>query len=209
MIELIFAIFTALSSSSFDTDGEALRRTVRNHAGDPVHGADARPFSHEEAVEHVVYANVATVIVDMETNERIDADDLLGVAWHESRYDPAVSTNEGPGMWYADNGAGPGAYSPIRWTCGVMTPNSVPRKCMAHELQIGNGYLAGARHLAVWRKQCRARGLTNDEQIRVCALNGYAGGADDGQVRGYKTWQVFAWRAAWIKRERLRSAPGV
>ena len=184
MIDTIIAILIACASPL--SDGEALRRTS------PTYGAKGLPMSAEMAREHVVHARIAAAIV----GNGIDADDLMAIAHHESRYDPAVSTNEGPGRWWANDGAGPGTYSRTRWSCGVMTPSPKPA-CDPYELEISGGYLAGARHLAVWMRQCNGN--------RICALNGYAGGADDRQVPGYKTWQVFTSRAAWIRKERGRT----
>lgn len=183
MIDTIIAILLACATPL--SDGEALQRTS------PTYGAKGLPMTAELAREHVVHARIAAAIV----GEGIEADDLLAIAWHESRYDPTVSTNEGPGRWWANYGAGPGAYSRTRWSCGVMTPSPKP-SCEPHELEMSGGYLAGAMHLAVWMRQCRGN--------RICALNGYAGGATDRQVPGYKTWQVFTMRAAWIRKERDR-----
>jgi hypothetical protein len=183
MIDIFLAILHAVTSPL--SDGEALQRTS------PTYGAKGLPMSAELAREHVVHARIAAAII----GNGIEADDLLSIAWHESRYDPAVSTSEGPGMWWANDGAGPRAYSRTRWSCGVMTPSPKPT-CEPHELEISGGYLAGARHLAVWMRQCKGN--------RICALNGYAGGKNDRQVPGYKTWQVFAQRASWIRNERAR-----
>jgi hypothetical protein len=187
MIDLIFIIVACTSSASNLNDAEALRRTTSTY------GAKALPLTIELAQDHVVHACVAGELYN------VDDTKLLAIAHHESRNDPSVATNEGRGYWWADYGAGKLGYANVRWSCGVATPWPHPWPCEPWELEIGGGYLAAARHLRVWMNDCRDN--------EACALAGYSGHADDHQTPGYKTWQVFLWRAAWIKRERSRAIP--
>jgi soluble lytic murein transglycosylase-like protein len=151
----IVAFISSLMVS--DADAEALRQTAPND------------LTLETAREHVGAARFAATIY------RVEPEDLLAIAYHESRYTADAITHE-PGN---------------RVSCGVMTPRP-KRQCSPWELEIVGGYLAGAAHLREWYDVRRNN--------RIYALNGYAGGASDSQVPGYKTWQVFAWRAAWIRR---------
>lgn len=169
---VLLAIMSALIIT--DADAEALRRTAPQY------------LTVETARLNLVAARAAAGIVG------VDADDLLSVAHHESRYTETKVQDEGTGPWWRPRDP-VARWSPVRVSCGIMTPAPKPA-CEPWELEMAGGYLAGARHLREWIDLCRGD--------RLCALNGYAGGADDPQVRGYKTWQVFAARASWIKRER-------
>jgi hypothetical protein len=117
---------------------------------------------------------------------------LLAIAHHESRYKPDEIMHE---YLYDKDG------KPVRWigdSCGVMTPfDTRLRTCRPDELEIVGGYLAGAKHLAVWQRICRGD--------RLCALRGYSGNMWDRQVPGAKTWVRFSQRAAWIQRTQLDS----
>ena len=132
----------------------------------------------QQATLHVAASEVAGRVYGINPNL------LLSIAHHESRYQVATVTPELAGR-----------------SCGVMTPEPV-RQCPAPDLL--GGYLAGAKHLAAWRDACRA-------DLR-CMLTGYAGGyrllelCGREHVRACDTWRVFEARAAWIARERDRSA---
>lgn len=128
MLDLIVAILCALSPSA---------------------GADLRGFDPVDltddtvAAEHVWSARVAAVVAG------VDVDDVLALAWHESRFTSNVVSHE-PGN---------------RVSCGVLTPEPVAR-CVPRALV--DQYLAGARHLRVWRDAVRGD--------RWTALVGLAGG---------------------------------
>jgi len=81
----------------------------------------------------------------------VEPEILLGIAWHESRYDASVETRE-PGH---------------RVSCGVLTPEP-KRVCDGIDHDLVGGYLRGAQHLRRWRDLCRG-----DDR---CALTAYAGG---------------------------------
>lgn len=138
------------------------------------------------AVENLAAARAAAPEYD------VDADLLLSIAWHESRYTPRAVTAEPGGLW----------------SCGVMTPEPM-RTCRPGDLAAG--YRAGARHLRGW--------LDAERGNLRRALLGYAGGfrliaecargpvlieraGRDLDLCG--TPDVFLDRAAWIRRERSR-----
>lgn len=167
MIDLLAAIVSLFVSAQ---DAEALRRTAPHY------------LTASSAEQHLAAARVAELATG------VDADLLLSVAWHESRFGPTVVTAEPGGLV----------------SCGVMTP--VPKKrCHAHELTLGGGYLAGALHLRGWFDACRGS--------QRCALQGYAGGFALIRVcfnapndRRCAIADVFLDRAAWIRRETLAVA---
>jgi hypothetical protein len=136
----------------------------------------------EVAREHVTAARLAGAVTGT------DPALLLSIAWHESRYEARAVGPEAGG----------------RVSCGAMTPEPVAR-CAPQQTAL-EGYLAGARHLRTW--------MTSTPTLRV-ALTGYAGGyrmiraCAGGPVRRAtgrhddlcRVAEVFAWRAAWIRRE--------
>jgi soluble lytic murein transglycosylase-like protein len=79
----------------------------------------------------------------------LDDELLRRIAWHESRFVVDAVTRE-PGD---------------RVSCGVMTPEPVTR-CTVETTSALAGYVAGARHLALWRRVVGAHD----------ALLAYAGG---------------------------------
>lgn len=84
----------------------------------------------------------------------LDADLLLSIAHHESRYTVDLKTPEIGG----------------KVSCGLMTPipHKNPDVCPTSESPFIDGYIDGARHLRDWYTACGNR--------RRCALLGYAGG---------------------------------
>lgn len=156
-----------------DADADALRSTAPSYL-----------VTLESAREHLLAARIAAMATGTV------AEDLLAIGHHESRHRFYEKTSEGPGMYYADDGAAPGVWVRHRWSCGVMTPNPKP-SCAPEDFTPLGGYLAGARHLAVWYRNCRGN--------RICALNGYAGGKNDYRT-GLPAWQVFDGRARMIRR---------
>lgn len=74
---------------------------------------------------------------------------LLGIAWHESRFQSNAVSHEGA----------------TRVSCGVMTPEPT-NKCVSAPLVAQ--YTAGAQHLVVWLDACHGN--------EHCALTGYARG---------------------------------
>lgn len=140
--------------------------------------------THEMTREHLVSARINAM------GTGTIAEDLIAISHHESRHRFHEATYEGPGMYYADDGAAPGVWVRHRWSCGTMTPNPKP-SCAPEDFTPLGGYGAGARHLAVWYRKCRGN--------RICALNGYAGGKNDYRT-GLPAWQVFDARARMIRR---------
>lgn len=142
----------------------------------------------EQAAKHLAAAEYAGATYN------VDADLLLSIAWHESRYQAAARTAE-PGH---------------KVSCGVMTP--IPKEhCTAPSLL--EGYLEGAAHLRAWVDAAHGDMRT--------ALLGYAGGyrmiqaCASGEVlatRGGRDVDlcavvgVFQGRALWIRRARTRAA---
>jgi hypothetical protein len=169
-MQLIALLISILLPTS-DHDATALVRTAPAY------------LTVEIAREHVTVARAAAAVYD------VDADLLLSIAHHESRYQHAAVSSE----------AGD------RVSCGVMTPE--PVATCPKVMTILGGYLEGARHLRGWLTAC-------GENER-CALFGYAGGyrllamCREGGPRCYAP-AVFLARARWIARERrLRSPPSV
>ncbi len=157
-------------------DAEALQRTA------------PQDLTLETARQHLGAARLAAVLT------HVDADLLLSIAWHESRYVVAARTAEPLG----------------KTSCGVMTP--IPKaRCTSPSLL--EGYLEGAAHLREWIDAAHGNMRT--------ALLGYAGGyrmiqaCASGEVlvtRGGHEVDlctvvgVFQERALWIRRSRLRRA---
>jgi hypothetical protein len=165
---LLLAIFTPTS----DTDAEALHRFAPNEV------------TIEEAREHVWAARVAAEVYG------VDADMVLSLGYHESRFSDGVIARE------------PGG----RVSCGVMTP--IPTRACTKKSLLAQ-YLEGTRHWAIdWRD---AKGVRSDRE----ALLGYAGGyalirkCRQGPVLRHKTSgddlcrtpEVFGWI-----RSRIQSA---
>lgn len=122
------------------------------------------------AREHYAAARIASAL----TGERVEL--LLAVAWHESRYDVSAVTAE-PGR---------------RVSCGVMTPE--PVKVCPPATLVG-GYVAGARHLAWWRRIYR-------DDLR--ALTAYAGGGTSVRAcAGGAETRVCAFADVILRRARL------
>jgi hypothetical protein len=137
----------------------------------PVSEADAvglHRFSPDEvsvdhAYQHVWAARVAAVVYD------VDADMILAVAWHESRFTDNVVAQE-PGR---------------RVSCGALTPYPTQR-CVSKSLL--EQYFDGAHHWAIdWR---RAGDVRSDRE----AWLGFAGGyyliraCRQGPVLRFKTY---------------------
>jgi hypothetical protein len=128
-IHIALALFTPTS----DADAEALHRFAPSYV------------TVDTAREHLWVARVASSIFQVKQEQ------LLAIAWHESRYKPSVISSEPRN----------------RVSCGPMTP--VPKEsCTPWELSLVGGYIEGARHLRTWLDLCGS-----DER---CALTAYAGG---------------------------------
>jgi hypothetical protein len=170
---LRLAIWIGLGPSQSDV--AALQRTATEHVAADV------------AAEHIMAARVAAA------EYGVDADLVLAIADHESRYTDAQSSHESGG----------------RVSCGAMTPEPIAR-CPRDGL-IG-GYRRGAAHLADWIHARRG-------DLRG-ALLGYAGGyllihacAEGPHVVVRKgreidlcqTPDVFLARSRWIRREMARA----
>lgn len=132
------------------------------------------------ARDHYAAARLAAAIFG------VDAETLLAVAWHESRYDARAVTRE-PGN---------------RVSCGSMTPVPHRAPCSAWELSIVGGYLEGARHLRTWLDLCRGG--------QWCGLVAYAGGGGlvaacraGSDHRGCRFAGEMLARSRWIARRRL------
>ena len=171
-LRVALAIFTPTS----DADAEALHR-----------------FSPEVTVEsahdHVWAARVSAAIYE------VDADMVLAISWHESRFTTNVVATE------------PGG----RVSCGAMTPYPTS-KCAVKSL-LGQ-YLDGTRHWAVdWG---HAGDVRNEHEV----LLGYAGGYSlihacrKGPRLRHETWgddlcktpEVFSWIRARIQGARQLQA---
>lgn len=154
-----------------DSDVEALQRTA------------PEPISFDVAAENLVAARLFAWVFG------VDADLLLSIAAHETRYQA--------------NAVGP--ESGGRVSCGVM--QTTPRASCPPHMTTLEGYLEGAKHLRGWID------ATRDLDT---ALLGYAGGyrgikaCANGPVLR-KTGahddlclvaRVFKWRRDWIRRER-------
>ena len=165
MLEL--AIAAIVSALGVPPDAVALARTAPTYLSDT------------SAAEHLVAARAAGAEVG------VDADLLLSIAWHESRYS-LTRTPEAGGLM----------------SCGVMTPEP-RRSCPVEDLW--ESYRAGARHLRGWM-------VAMHGDLKQ-ALIGYAGGyrlidfcAAGGIARGCDAPEVFLSRAWEIKRQRRRHA---
>jgi len=154
MLEAIITVILSVTSS----DGDALYSIARGSY-----------LTRETAGEHVMAARLAAAAYD------VDADVLLSIAYHESRYLVTAVTMEPP-----DKQGHP------RWSCGVMTPEPMTDHalCLENTRSSLAGYLAGASHLRAWLLQCRG--------ALDCALRGYGG----------KAASEFKTRARWIRRAR-------
>ena len=129
LIRLALALFTPTS----DADAEALHRFAPSYV------------TVDSAREHIWAARAAAATYD------VDADMVLAISYHESRFTPNVVTKE------------PGG----RVSCGAMTPYPT-KTCVTKPLLAQ--YLDGTRHWAIdWR---RAGDVRSDRE----ALLGYAGG---------------------------------
>lgn len=117
-------------------DSEALRQSAPYY------------LTQETAEEHLAAARVAAFVYNL------DADLLLSIAHHESRYTVDEKTPEVGG----------------KVSCGLMTPipHRNPSTCPEPDDPFIDGYLDGANHLRGWYTACGNR--------RRCALLGYAGG---------------------------------
>ena len=132
-MQLLIQIALALFTPTSDADAEALHRFAPSYV------------TIDAARAHVWAARVAATIYS------VDADMVLAISYHESRFTPNVVTKESGG----------------RVSCGTMTP--YPTKTCAEKPLLAQ-YLDGTRHWAIdWR---RAGDVRNDRE----ALLGYAGG---------------------------------
>jgi hypothetical protein len=146
LIRIAIAIFTPTS----DADAEALHRFAPNYV------------TVDTARDHLWSARVAAAAYG------VDADMVLAISYHESRFTANVVSKEPGGLV----------------SCGVMTPIPM-RTCVSKPLLAQ--YLDGARHWAIdWR---RAGDVRSERE----ALLGYAGGywlirgCRQGPVLRYKT----------------------
>jgi hypothetical protein len=166
IIAFIAALFTP------DADADALRATAPDD------------LTIETARLHLANARIAAA------TSHVDADLLLSIAWHESRYVVAARTAEPLG----------------KTSCGVMTP--VPKATCTTPTML-EGYLEGAAHLREWLEAAHG-----NEHV---ALLGYAGGyrminaCAEGPVMVVRNNQdvdlctvasIFQWRARLIRRGR-------
>jgi len=164
MVHILLRVMVAIFTPASDADAEAL------------HHFSPEEVTVDRAYEHVWAARVAAAIYD------VDADMVLAISWHESRFTANVVAAE------------PGG----RVSCGAMTPYPT-KKCVAKPLLAQ--YLDGTRHWAVdW---AHAGDVRNEHE----ALLGYAGGYSliracrQGPVLRHvtqgddlcKTPEVFAW----------------
>lgn len=170
LIRIAIAIFTPTS----DADAEALHRFA------------PQDVTVDAAREHVWAARVAAATYG------VDADLILALSYHESRFTDGVVAVEAGG----------------RVSCGVMTPTPTT-KCVKKSLL--DQYLEGTKHWAVdWRH-------AGDVHSEREALLGYAGGyrllraCRQGPVLRHKTTgddlcrtpEVFGWMSARIRAARL------
>jgi hypothetical protein len=132
-MEMLIRIAIALFSSPSLDDAEALHRFAPQYV------------SVDSARDHIWAARVSAAVYD------VDADMVLAISYHESRFTDGVVAAE------------PGG----RVSCGAMTP--YPTKTCETKPLLAQ-YLDGARHWAVdWR---RAGDIRSERE----ALLGYAGG---------------------------------
>lgn len=129
ILHLLIAIFTPTS----DADAEGLHRFAPNDV------------TVDQARNHVWAARVAAAAYS------VDADMVLAISWHESRFTDNVIAKEGGG----------------RVSCGAMTPYPT---IACEPKTLLDQYLDGTRHWAIdWR---HAGDVRNDHE----ALLGYARG---------------------------------
>ena len=132
-MQIFIRIALAILTPTSDADAEALHRFAPKYV------------TVEAAREHVWAARVAA------TTYSVDAEMVLAIAWHESRFTDNVVAKESGG----------------RFSCGSMTP--FPTKTCVRKTLLAQ-YLEGTRHWAVdWR---RAGDVRNAREV----LLGYAGG---------------------------------
>ena len=168
-MQILIRIALALFTPTSDADAEALHRFAPSY------------ITVDVAREHVWAARVAGAAYG------VDADMVLAISYHESRFTNNVVSKEAGG----------------RVSCGVMTPYPT-KTCLSKHLLAQ--YLDGTRHWAIdWR---RAGDVRSERE----ALLGYAGGyrmirrCRLGPVLRHKTRgddlcrtpEVFAWIRARI-----------
>ena len=141
----------------------------------------------ETARTHYGAARIASAIAG------VDPDQLLAIAWHESRYDFGYVQHEPPDPDHPELGP--------RVSCGAMTPRPHYGGCEPWELTPIGGYVAGARHLRTWIDLCRGD--------QICGLTAYAGGGklvtacrDGSDHRGCGFAGEMIARGRWIVRLR-------
>lgn len=171
-MQILFRIMLAMLTPTSDTDAQALHRFSPGE------------ITVARAYDHVWAARVAAAAYN------VDADMVLAISWHESRFTDNVVAPE------------PGG----RVSCGAMTPYPTS-KCVSKSLL--EQYLDGTRHWAIdW-------GQAGDVRNAREVLLGYAGGyaliraCRQGPHLRYgtsgddlcKTPEVFAWI-----RSRIRAA---
>jgi hypothetical protein len=173
MLDFVLHLALALGLGPSPSDVEALRRTA------------SEPVSAQAAADHLTAARAAA--------ERygVDANLLLAIADHESRYTDATTPEVGG-----------------RVSCGAMTPTPIAR--CAHD-GILVDYLRGAEHLAGWIAAARGdlRGALLGYAggyvlLRACAEGPVLRDRPGGQVDLCSTPDVFLRRARWIRREMSR-----
>jgi len=170
---MLIKIFLALLATLSRPDAEGVRRMA------------PRYLTIEQATAHTLAARIAAAVYD------VDADELLAIAYRESRYQVDAK----------------GPESGNRYSCGVMqpTPTSSATVCRRQTSSLLAGYMAGAQHLHGWFKACRG--------IRECAHVGYAGGyallklCKTTTVRGCRSPQIINAWAAGIRLSRTPAAP--
>ena len=172
-MDLLLHIVIALGLGPSPSAVEGLRRTA------------PEPITTEVAAEHVLAARLVAATYGL------DANLILSIDAHESRYSDAVTPESGH-----------------RFSCGPMTPSPIAR-CAGAGILVG--VQSGADHLAGWIRAERG-------DLRR-ALLGYAGGYRllqacaagpvlrerlGGEIDLCRTPEVFLARAAWIRREMHR-----
>ncbi len=173
-MQILLRVLLAIVTPTSDADAEGLHRFAPNEV------------TVENAYEHVRAARMAAAAYG------VDADMVLAMGYHESRFSDGVVARE------------PGG----RVSCGVLTPYPQTKACTKKTLLAQ--YLDGVRHWAVdWRG---AGDVRSDRE----ALLGYAGGyaliraCRQGPVLRHKTRgddlcrtpEVFGWIRARIRAAR-------
>ncbi len=138
----------------------------------------------EDATAHTLAARIAAAAYD------VDADELLAIAYRESRYQQKAK----------------GPESGNRYSCGVMqpSPTSGVAECQRQTSSLLAGYMAGAEHMRGWLDACRGN--------RSCAHVVYAGGyallklCKTKTVRGCRSPQIISAWASGIRRSRTPAA---